>query len=47
MQGGLSKAYGLTLSMHTGKKHNYLGVDMEFNDVGLLDTTIITYPKKM
>jgi hypothetical protein len=27
----LGKIYGPKLSMHTGKKHNYLRVDMEFN----------------
>jgi hypothetical protein len=27
----LGKIYGLRLSMHTGRKHDYLGVDMEFN----------------
>jgi hypothetical protein len=29
--------------MHTGKKHGYLGVDMEFNNDGMLDKLMITY----
>ena len=26
----LGNIYGTKLSMHTGRKHDYLGVDMEF-----------------
>ncbi len=29
--------------MHTGKKHDYLGVDMEFNDDRRLDVSMIKY----
>ena len=31
--------------MHTGTKHNYLGVDMEFNEDGTLDASMILYLK--
>ena len=30
-------------TMHTGTKHDYLGVDMEFNDDGTLDASMIPY----
>ncbi len=33
--------------MHTGKKHDYLGVDMEFMDDGTLDVSMITYLKNV
>ncbi len=39
----LGKIYGPNLSMHTGKKHDYLGVDMEFNEDGMLDVSMIMY----
>jgi hypothetical protein len=29
----LARIYGTKLSMHTGKRHNYLGMNMEFRDV--------------
>jgi hypothetical protein len=38
----LAKIYGPELSMHTGQKHDYLGADMEFNDNGTLDASMIT-----
>ena len=41
----LAKIYGPKLTMHTGTKHNYLGVDMEFNEDGTLDTSMIPYLK--
>jgi hypothetical protein len=31
--------------MHTGKKHNYLGMDMECNNNGTLEVSMITYLK--
>ena len=43
----LGKIYGLKLSMHMGKKHDYLGVDMEFNKDGLLDILMIMYLKNV
>jgi hypothetical protein len=43
----LAKIYGPKLSMHTGLKHNYLGVDMEFNEDGTLDASMITYLKNV
>ncbi len=39
----LAKIYGPKLTMHTGTKHDYLGVDMEFNDDGTLDASMIPY----
>ncbi len=33
----LGKIYGPKLSMHTGRKHDYLGVDMEFNSLSAMD----------
>jgi len=38
----LARLYGPKLSMHTGRKHDYLGVDMEFNDDGALEASMIT-----
>ncbi len=43
----LGKIYGPKLSMHMGKKHNYLGVDLEFNKDGTLDILMITYLKNV
>ncbi len=43
----LAKIYGPKLSMHTGKKHNYLGVDMEFNEDGTFDVSKINYLKNV
>ncbi len=35
------------MSMHTGHKHNYLGVDMEFKYDGTLEASMITYLKNV
>ncbi len=43
----LAKIYGPKLSMHTGEKHNNLGVDMEFNEDGTLHVSIINYLKNV
>ncbi len=43
----LARLYGPKLSMHTGRKHNCLGVDMEFNDDGTLEASMITYLKNV
>ncbi len=43
----LAKIYGPKLSMHTGNKHNYLGVDLEFNDDGTLDVLMVNYLKSV
>ena len=43
----LAKIYGPKLSMHTGKKHDYLGVDMEFNKDGTLHVSMINYLKNV
>ncbi len=34
----LGKIHGTKLSMHTGLKHRYLGMDMEFNKEGMLES---------
>ncbi len=39
----LGSIYGTKLSMHTETKHNYLVMDMEFNDGGTLEVSMITY----
>ncbi len=39
----LGRIYGPKLSMHTGRKHDYLGVDMEFMDDGLLEVSMFKY----
>jgi hypothetical protein len=41
----LGSIYRTKLSVHTKKKHNYLGMDMEFNDKGTLEVSMITYLK--
>ncbi len=41
----LAKIYGPKLSMHTGNKRDYLGVDLEFNDDGTLDVSMVNYLK--
>jgi hypothetical protein len=43
----LEKIYGPKLSMHAGKNHDYLGVDMEFNEDGTLDVSMIKYLKNV
>jgi hypothetical protein len=39
----LAKIYGPKLSMHTGREHDYLGVDMEFNKDSTLDVSMFKY----
>jgi hypothetical protein len=41
----LAKIYGPKLTMHMGTKHDYLGVNMEFNKDGTLDRSMIPYLK--
>jgi hypothetical protein len=43
----LGKIYGSKLSIYTGRKHDYLGVDMEFKEKGTLDVSMITYLKNV
>jgi hypothetical protein len=43
----LANIYGPKLSMHTGNKHDYLGVDLEFNDGGTLDVLMVNYLKNV
>jgi hypothetical protein len=39
--------YGPKLSMHMGKKHDYLGVTMEFCDNGALEVFMVDYLKNV
>ncbi len=39
----LAKVYGPKLRMHMGRKHDYLGVDMEFNKDSTLDVSMFKY----
>jgi hypothetical protein len=43
----LAKIYGPKLTMHTGRKHDYLGVDMEFRQDGTLGVSMIPYLKNV
>ena len=39
----LGRIYGPKLSMHTGQKHDYLGVDMDFTQEGILEVLMFKY----
>jgi hypothetical protein len=43
----LASIHGTKLSMYTREKHNYLGMDMEFNNNGTLEVSMITYLKNI
>jgi hypothetical protein len=43
----LGKIYGPKVSMHTGRKHDYLKVDMEFDEDGTLGVSMIEYLKNV
>ncbi len=43
----LAKIYGPKLSMHMGNTHDYLGVDLEFNDDSTLDVLMVNYLKSV
>jgi hypothetical protein len=43
----LAGIYGTKLSMHTGRKHNYLGMEIEFNEDDMLEVSMITYLKNI
>ncbi len=43
----LGKIYGPKLGMHTGRKHDYLRVDMEFKEDGMLDVSMVAYLKNV
>ncbi len=43
----LGRIHGPSLSMHFGKKHDYLGVDMEFCDDGMVEVSMIKYLKSV
>ena len=43
----LAKIYGSKLTMHTGCKHDYLGVNMEFRKDGILGVSLIAYLKNV
>ena len=39
----MGRIYGPSLSMHLGRKHDYLGVDMEFCNGGALEVSMFKY----
>jgi len=41
----LVRIYGPKLTMHTGRKHDYLGIDLEFREDGNLDVSMVKYLK--
>ncbi len=43
----LAKIYKSTLTIHTGQKCNYLGVDMEFKDDRTLGVSMVAYLKNV
>jgi len=43
----MGRIHGPSLSMHISKKHDYLGVDMEFCDDGALEVSMIKYLKNV
>jgi hypothetical protein len=43
----LAKICRPKLIMHTGQRHDYLGVDMEFKDDGTLDVSMVAYLKNV
>jgi hypothetical protein len=43
----LARIYGTKLSMQTGKRHNYLGMDMECKDDRTLEVSMIAYLKDL
>ncbi len=43
----LANEYGPKLTMHTGNKHNYLGVDFEFEQEGRLSVSMVNYLKNV
>jgi hypothetical protein len=42
-----AKIYGPKLTMHTGRKHDYLGVDLEFCEDGSLAVSMVKYLKNV
>jgi hypothetical protein len=43
----LAKIYGPKLTMHAGNKHDYLGVDLEFEQGRRLNVSMVNYLKNM
>jgi len=43
----LANIYGPKLTMHVGNKHNYLGVDLEFEQDGRLNVLMVNYLKNV
>ena len=41
----LAKIYGPELTMHMGRKHDYLGVDLEFQEDRDLGVSMVKYTK--
>jgi hypothetical protein len=43
----LAKIFGPKLTMHTGRKQDYLGVDLEFCEDGNLEVSMVKYLKNI
>jgi len=43
----LTNINGPKLTMHVGNKHNYLGVELEFQQDGRLNVSMVNYPKNV
>ena len=43
----LANIYGPKLMMHVGNKHDYLGVDLEFEQDGRLNVSMVNYLKNV
>jgi hypothetical protein len=43
----LARIYGPKLTMHTGSKHDYLGMELKFNKDGTLDMSMVQYLKNI
>jgi len=41
----LAKIYGPKLTMHRGRKHDYLGINLKFHEDGDLDVSMVKYLK--
>jgi hypothetical protein len=43
----LAKIYGPKLGVHMGRKHDYMEVDMEFQENGTLEISMVKYLKNV
>ena len=44
---GLAKIYGDKISIHRGKVHDYLGMDLDYSNNGMVKISMIKYIKKI